>query len=67
MTSKNQLERHEQKVEAFQNEIFVVLMAIVCALTAYGITRSFGWASTAFIFGGLFGLYQITKKRRGKR
>ncbi len=67
MTNKNQLERHEQKVEAFQNEILVFLLAVVAALFAYEFTRSFGWALTAFIVSGLFAFYHITTKRRGKR
>ncbi len=62
MTNKNQLERHEQKVETFQNEISSFLLAGVAALSVYGATRSFGWALTAFIVSGFIVFYHFSKK-----
>jgi hypothetical protein len=66
MTTKNKLERQEQKFDDYHREILVFLMAVVVALSAYIFTRSFVWALTAFIVSGLFAFYHITitTKRR---
>jgi len=66
MATKNQIERHEQKVKFFQNEISVFLLAGAAALFAYEVSRSLGWTLIAFIVFGIF-FAAYTTKRSGKR